>query len=268
MVLVYTGQRTRHDFRQLPQTRRRLWRRRIAEHRFLAPVTAAEGILDAEGTPLAVWRPCSGLPQGAEPDPARTGDAGQPHRPARCRRRHRVGPDDQRDRTAKRLPHIVGAAPALHRAIDEASAGRPAVILLGADSGRGKSALIGHVCRGAHVRIDNLAVLWGDCTGRSGAAGPHQPFRQLLGVMAGDTVAAGPLQLLSPANGRRIDERAPGAVRDLLAQAPGLIDRFILGDALRRQSAGGRLDPRRRGRRFPWRGGTQVRSPPKPDQDR
>lgn len=130
----------------------------------------------------------------------------------------------------------------LRRATDKLGTGRPGVIFLRAGPGTGKTALITHVCREAVARHDGLVVLWGDCTGRSGEADPHQPFRQALGVLAGDTDAAGPLQLLSRENARRIRARAPDAIRGIVDHAPGLIDRFIPGETLRSQAETGNLD--------------------------
>lgn len=138
-----------------------------------------------------------------------------------------------------REPHLAR----LHGAIEDVVNGIPGVMFVSADPGVGKTSVIEEVCRRAVTAHGDLVVLWGDCTGRSGASDPHQPFRQALGVMSGDISAAGPHQLVSTENERRIRRRIPTAITALIADGDGLIDRLVPGDALRVQSETGNLDP-------------------------
>ncbi|MDQ3654576.1 MAG: AAA family ATPase, partial [Chloroflexota bacterium] len=130
----------------------------------------------------------------------------------------------------------------LDAAIDMATREHPGVLFIGAEPGAGKSSLLAHLCRQAVDRHERLVVLWGDCTGRSGATDPWQPFQQAMGTLVGDTAAAGPQQLLSRKNAGRIAFRAPLGIRALVDDAPGLIDRVIPAESLRTLARAGRLD--------------------------
>ncbi len=95
------------------------------------------------------------------------------------------------------FPHFVPQGREAHlerlnAAIDMATRERPGVLFVGAAPGTGKTTLVAHACRQATDRHDRLAILWGDCTSRSGTADTCQPFRQAMGTLVGDTAAAGP----------------------------------------------------------------------------
>lgn len=130
----------------------------------------------------------------------------------------------------------------LETAIDRAAGGEAGVVFVEAEAGGGKSSLVAHVCRGALDRHERLVVLWGDCTGRAGAADPWQPFRQAASTLAGDTAAPPPQHILSRRNASRIAHRAPVAIRALVDEATGLIDRFVSVELLQEQARTGRLD--------------------------
>jgi len=130
----------------------------------------------------------------------------------------------------------------LDTAIDQAVREHAGVLFVGAEPGGGKTSLIAHVCRQALDRHERLVVLWGDCTGRSGATDPWQPFRQAMGTLVGDTAAAGAHQLLSRKNAGRIAFRAPLGIRSVVDDAPGLIDRVVSAESLRVQARSGRLE--------------------------
>jgi tetratricopeptide (TPR) repeat protein/transcriptional regulator with XRE-family HTH domain len=121
----------------------------------------------------------------------------------------------------------------LREVIAGAIAGDPGVVFVGAAPGTGKTSLIAHVSREAVERHPDLVVLWGECTGRSSAADAYQPVRQILGILAGDTVAAGPRQLVSPANAQRIMTRTGFGIDALVNQGEGLIHRFVGPEPLR-----------------------------------
>jgi len=130
----------------------------------------------------------------------------------------------------------------LRQAVDRAVSGQPGAIFVAADPGGGKTSLIEEACRQAVARHNDLTVLWGDCTGRSGAADPHQPFRQILGVLVGDTTAAGPQQLITAENEQRIRSRIAVAIESVVDEGHGLIDRFIPAETLRTQGESAELD--------------------------
>ncbi|HYI25808.1 MAG TPA: hypothetical protein VD767_10390, partial [Thermomicrobiales bacterium] len=73
---------------------------------------------------------------------------------------------------------------------------------------------------------------WGECASQSSAADPHQPFRQALGLMVGDTAAASPTHLLSDHNAARLKARASAAVSAVLAHGPSLVGRFVGSESL------------------------------------
>lgn len=130
----------------------------------------------------------------------------------------------------------------LDAAIDLATREHAGVLFVEAAPGTGKTTLVAHACRQALDRHDRLAVLWGDCLGRSGSADPYQPFRHALGTLVGDTASAGPRHLLSRKNAARIAFRAPTGIRAVVDDAPGLIDRFIRAESLRAEAQAGRLE--------------------------
>ena len=138
-----------------------------------------------------------------------------------------------------REPHLAH----LRQAVDNAAAGVPGVVFVSADPGVGKTSLLKEACRLAINDHDDLVVLWGDCTGRSGAADPHQPFRQALGMLIGDISAAGPQQSISDENERRIRIRMAVALASLIDDGRGLIDRFISSEAIEAQCASEALEP-------------------------
>lgn len=121
----------------------------------------------------------------------------------------------------------------LQAAVLQAAGGQPAVVFVSAAAGTGKTALISEIARQALDGHDDAVVLWGECTGRSTASDTYQPIRQVTGVLVGDVSAAGPLQLVSRVNQRRIMARSAHAIDALTKHGPGLIGRLVTNDALR-----------------------------------
>ncbi len=127
-------------------------------------------------------------------------------------------------------------------AIEALSLGEPGVLFLAAEPGTGKTALIAHACREAIQGHPALAVLWGDCATHTGAADPHHPFRQALGVMAGDAESASRRHLGTTSNADRLAQRISAALLAILTDAQGLVDRFIPRTMLQQQRDNPHLD--------------------------
>lgn len=162
---------------------------------------------------------------GAIPDP------GTPPRTSKPRV-ELANPDRQSTTGSRSQPAFVpdGREPQLERlnqAISRLNAGEPGVVFVAAEPGTGKTALIAHACREGVARSPDLVVLWGECAAQNGASDPHQPFRQALGLMVGDTETASPAHILSDLNADRLARRLSGALAAVITHGPGLPGRFI-----------------------------------------
>jgi predicted ATPase len=116
--------------------------------------------------------------------------------------------------------------------VRDSAGGTPGMVFVSAEAGTGKTWLVSEAARRAVQTHPDLVVLWGNSTGRLGAADPFQPFRQILRTMVGDMAVASPQHLVSGQNGQRILDRLPVALDALCKEGLGLMHRLLAPAAL------------------------------------
>ncbi len=147
----------------------------------------------------------------------------------------RSSPPPPRDR-----PHFVARERELaqldaHLAQALAGDGR-AVFILG-EAGRGKTALMAEFARRAQAAHLDLIVAGGNCNARSGVGDPYLPFRDILGMLAGDLEARWAAGSLSQEQVLRLWALLPSTLQALAEHGPDLIDTLVPGAPLVRRIA-------------------------------
>lgn len=77
----------------------------------------------------------------------------------------------------------------LGRSLDEALAGRGGVTFVTGEAGSGKTWLVQEFAARAEAAHADLLYAYADCDARTGAGDAYLPFREILGLLAGDTAA-------------------------------------------------------------------------------
>jgi len=137
------------------------------------------------------------------------------------------------------LPGFVAREPelaALHRHVARAVAGDGHVVLVAGEAGQGKTMLVRQAARLAMRSTPGLLVADGKCGAYAGAGDPYRPFREILGLLAGDV--EGRLAARSIARGRaeRLRSALPLTAQALVRHGPDMIGVFISGPALLRRA--------------------------------
>jgi serine/threonine protein kinase len=112
-----------------------------------------------------------------------------------------------------------------------AAEGRGRVGLIRGEEGRGKSTLVGEMCRRAAAN-GRFVFAIGSCNAQSGAGDPYLPFRELLSQLAGVLLAQETAGLETRAHVRRVQGLAPFVASAIVARGPHLVGTFVSGDEL------------------------------------
>lgn len=121
--------------------------------------------------------------------------------------------------------------------LEEAIQGNGRVGFVTGEAGRGKTSLLAEFARRAQKHHKSLVVANGLCNAFSGAGDPYLPFRQVMGMLAGDVEADWAGGTISQERAVRLWRLAPFTLKTLLTDEQVLIDTFIPSAILARISA-------------------------------
>jgi serine/threonine protein kinase len=145
------------------------------------------------------------------------------------------GPPSSSSLTASRpVPLVVARESELQTLetwLASAAEGRGRVGLVRGEEGRGKSTLVGELCRRAAADGRFIFAI-GSCNAQSGASDPYLPFRELLSQLAGElrnNEAAGEQ---TQAHVRRVQGLAPLVASAIVSRGPHLVGAFVSGEEL------------------------------------
>jgi tetratricopeptide (TPR) repeat protein len=127
-----------------------------------------------------------------------------------------------RQRELKRLDSLL----------ESASGGSGQICFVVAEAGFGKTSLTAEFARRAQLRDEELLVVVGDCNAQTGIGDPYLPFREILGMLAGDIddkVAQG---VTTEENASRLRSFLRVSKRIILDVGPDLIDILVPGVGL------------------------------------
>lgn len=116
----------------------------------------------------------------------------------------------------------------LDRWLEAAAEGRGRVGFIRGEEGRGKSTLIGELCRRAE-RDGRFVFAVGKCNAQSGAADPYLPFRELLAQLAGEIFVQEMAGEQTQSHVRRVRDVAPLVASAIVNRGPLLIGTFVSG---------------------------------------
>ena len=108
--------------------------------------------------------------------------------------------------------------------LDSASNGQGQICFITGEAGLGKTSLTAEFARRAQQRDEELIVTVGDCNAQTGIGDPYLPFREILGMLAGDIddkVAQG---LTTEENASRLKSFLRVSKRIILDVGPDLIE--------------------------------------------
>lgn len=121
--------------------------------------------------------------------------------------------------------------------LDLALAGRGRVAFVTGEAGLGKTALVQEFARRAQERHAELVVADGNCNAYGGIGDPYLPFREILGLLAGDIEAKFSAGVIESERARRLYELLPQTIQALLSSGPDLLDIFVASSALATRAA-------------------------------
>ncbi len=127
-----------------------------------------------------------------------------------------------RDEELERLDKLLG----------QATKGKGQVCFVTGEAGLGKTSLTSEFARRAQQCDKELLVVIGDCNAQTGIGDPYLPFRELLGMLAGDIddkVAQG---MTTEENASRLRSFLRVSKRIIVDVGPDLIDIFVPGAGL------------------------------------
>lgn len=116
--------------------------------------------------------------------------------------------------------------------LDLALSGRGRVAFVIGEAGLGKTALVQEFARRAQERYPELVVADGNCNAYGGIGDPYLPFREILGLLAGDIETKFSAGDIASERARRLYELLPHTIQALLSSGPDLLDIFVSGSAL------------------------------------
>ena len=145
--------------------------------------------------------------------------------------------------------------------LSQTNAGQGQVCFVTGEAGLGKTSLTSEFARRAQQRDKELLVVIGDCNAQTGIGDPYLPFRELLGMLAGDIddkVAQG---MTTEENASRLRSFLRVSKQIIVDVGPDLIDIFVPGVGLATRAgalvAGDRGAGNRRGSSYMSGGATQ-----------
>jgi len=116
--------------------------------------------------------------------------------------------------------------------LQSALAGSGAVAFVTGEAGTGKTALVGEFVRRALANHGSLVAVTGNCNAYTGLGDPYLPFREVLGLLAGDIEAKWTAGAISGSQARRLWHLLPRAAQALVETGPDLVGTFVPGAAL------------------------------------
>lgn len=138
----------------------------------------------------------------------------------------------------------AGPLAELHRRLGQALAGEGQIVFVTGEAGSGKSALLRQFSHEAHAAHPHLLAAWGQSNAFAGSGDPYLPFRQVVGLLAGEAKRGYEQGLLDAAQAQRLWSALPSAVDALVEKAPDLLDAFLPGpNLLARLSAAVESEP-------------------------
>jgi predicted ATPase len=120
--------------------------------------------------------------------------------------------------------------------LDRALSGQGRVAFVTGEAGQGKTALVAEFARRAQAAHPDLIVAGGNCNAHTGIGDPYLPFREILGLLAGDVQDRWAARAISREQARRLWQALPLALEALVEAGPDLVDLFLPGSALVRRA--------------------------------
>jgi DNA-binding SARP family transcriptional activator len=111
--------------------------------------------------------------------------------------------------------------------LEDALIGRGRVAFIRGEAGMGKTALMNEFARRAMQTYPDLLVASGSSSGFSGSGTTYQPFREILGMLAGIHDAPRTWTGISPEHSRRLHTALPAVLQTLQDTSPGLVGTLI-----------------------------------------
>lgn len=118
-----------------------------------------------------------------------------------------------------------------------ALAGNGRVVFLGGGAGWGKTSLLQVFTRRAQDAHPRLVVAGGHGSAFAGAGDPYLPFREVLGMLAGDLLARAAVGGMSREQASRLWEMVPETAQAIVDHGPQLLDVFVSGKQLLARAA-------------------------------
>jgi tetratricopeptide (TPR) repeat protein len=110
--------------------------------------------------------------------------------------------------------------------------GRGQVSFVSGEAGTGKTALVTEFARRVQQEHDAILVTLGTCNAQSGIGDPFLPFREILGLLSGDTEPMLRKGLISTEAARRLRAVLVRSVQVLVDLGPDLVNAFLPGAGL------------------------------------
>ncbi|MCJ7739350.1 MAG: AAA family ATPase, partial [Anaerolineae bacterium] len=143
--------------------------------------------------------------------------------------------DPGASQAAARAQVFVGRAPELARLagyLEAASAGQGQVAFVVGGPGRGKTSLLRAFAEQAMAAHPDLLVVSGACNAYSGVGDAYLPFREALGMLAGDVESRWKAGAVSRDHAQRLWSALPVTLPAMVAHGPYVIDSFVSGIGL------------------------------------
>jgi ABC-type oligopeptide transport system substrate-binding subunit/serine/threonine protein kinase len=132
----------------------------------------------------------------------------------------------------------------LDRQLEIVLQGQSRVVFVTGEAGMGKSSLLMKFTDRATEEQSELLTAWGSCDAFTGAGDPYLPFRDVLGLLAGDVEHSWGSGVLSSEQAQRIWQAMPSTAETLTTKGSDLLRSLIAGRELliRLQEAGLQAD--------------------------